>query len=672
MTDELETLVAGSTVSVARPSGAITSDSFEGLYHRDVRLVSAFSLTADGAEPPLATAARNGAASADRIHQLSVDEHSSPTAVLRCRRTVGLAVREDWTVTVYEGTFSGELRLRLESDFADLLAQRHSLNAVPAVPYKTDGAALIADGERFGVQIEVEGPAPRVADDGFTWTVDTAPGRPWSAAVTFRPRDRGHLIGEPETVPVAPPQLRAATAATRWQAATASAVADLRGLRVTVPDLSLSYLGAGAPWFMALFGRDSLLTSWSSLVGGTALGLETLEALARFQGREHDERTLEQPGRILHELRTGGAAVFGLDPGRPYYGTVDASPLFVLLADELLRWGADRERVAALLPAARAALDWCVEYGDLDGDGYVEYAADPRGLGNQGWKDSGDAMVHADGSLAEAPIALAEVQAYLYGAYRALASLEERVGDPSRAPGLRARAAGLREAFRRDFWLPERSLVAMALDADKRPLAVASSNMGHTLWTGLLDDDIAARVADRLTAPDLLASWGLRTLGSGERTYNPLSYHRGSIWPHDSAIAAAGLMRYGHVAPALRVAEGLLAAAERFGWRLPELFGGLDAAEVPYPVPYPVACSPQAWSAAAPLLLLRTVLRLEPDVPAGRVNVAPVLPDDVELAVSLPLGGETLALRIKGGSCEVLACPEGIDVEGGHDGRAQR
>jgi glycogen debranching enzyme len=651
-------------VSVARRSGAIRADGFEGIYHRDIRLVSRFALTVDDAEPPLAAAARSGAAAADRVHVLASDASGSPTALLRCRRTVGAAVREDWTVTVYEGEPQHRrLRLHLESDLADLLKQRYAVNIQPPLDYhRVDAGALSADGERFGVLITFTGSPPRVEDGVLVWDVDAEPGRPWTAGVTFSPREGGRAVPQPADPSVPAPRLRVASAATRWQAATASSLADLDGLRVAVPDLGLSYLGAGAPWFLALFGRDTLLTGWSSLIGGAALGLSSLEALARYQGREHDERTLEQPGRILHELRTGGASVFGLPPGRPYYGTVDASPLFVLLLDEVLRWGADRERVTALLPAARAALEWCVEHGDLDGDGYVEYQSDPRGLGNQGWKDSGDSMVHADGSQAPAPIALAEVQAYLFGAYRALASLEERVGDPARAPALRASAEKLRAAFAADFWLPESGVVAMALDAGKRPLAVASSNMGHCLWTGLLDDDIAGLVADRLAAPDLMAAWGLRTLGSGEATYGPLSYHRGSIWPHDTAIAAAGLMRYGHVTPALRLAEGLLAAAERFGWRLPELFGGLDAAEVPYPVPYPVACSPQAWSAAAPLLLLRTVLRLEPDVPAGRVALAPVLPGDVELAVSIPLAGDTLSLRVRGTTFEVLACPDGIDI----------
>ncbi len=663
LADDLETLVAGAMVCVANRNGTIRADTWEGVHHRDVRLVSTFALAFDGEEPPLLAASREGAGTAHRVHVLATDDVGNPTALLRCRRTVGIEVRETWTVTVYSGVLSsGELRLRVASDFADLLARRHRTDRVPVVPYRTVTDKLYADGERFGIQLEVEGQQPRAEDGALIWSVDAAPGRPWTAGIIFRPRDRGRPVEEsaarrPEA------DLRVESGATRWRASVASAVADLDGLRVTVPDLDLSYLGAGAPWFMALFGRDTLLTGWFSLVAGTAIGLDVLESLARFQGRREDPRTGEQPGRILHELRTGGASVFGLEPGQPYYGTVDASPLFVLLLDEVHRWGADPQRVRALLPAARAALDWCIALGDLDRDGYVEYVADRRGLANQGWKDSSDSMVHDDGTIARTPIALAEVQAYLFGAYQALASLEERVGDPVRAAPLHARAADLRRAFARDFWLPEQGLVAMALDADKRPLAVASSNMGHCLWTGLLDDDIAARVADRLAAPDLMTAWGLRTLGSSERAYNPVSYHRGSVWPHDTAIAAAGLMRYGHISSAVQLVEALLATAERFGWRLPELYAGLDASEAPYPVPYPVACSPQAWSAAAPLLLLRTVLRLEPDVPAGRITIAPVLPDDVSMLVHVPLANGTLILRVRGTDAEILDCPDGLKVE---------
>jgi len=661
--EEFVTLVAGATLCISAPDGGIRPDSLEGVYHRDVRLVSALALTVDGSAPPLAAASREGADRSHRVQTLATDAHQSPTALLRCRREVGVDVTESYTVEVYAGALEGvELRLDLASDFADLLVRNHALVAPPPADYARDDG-LRADGERFGVAIAALGPAPRVEDGALVWTVDAAPGRPWSAGVRFSPRDRGERVETDGGQALRSP-LRVIAVAEPWRASVTSALADLDGLRIDAPDLGLSYLGAGAPWYMALFGRDTLLTGWSSLIAGTGLALDVLEALARYQGRGHDARTLEQPGKILHELRTGGSGVFELESGRAYYGTVDASPLFVMLLAEVARFGGDPRRVAALLPAARAAVAWCVDFGDLDGDGYVEYAADPKGLTNQGWKDSRDAMVHADGSLAPAPIAPAEVQGYLHGAYLALAQLEERLGDAARAPALRQRAAALRTAFARDFWLPEHDLIAMALDADKRPLAVANSNMAHCLWTGLVEGGTAGAVAARLGAGDLTASWGLRTLGSREVAYNPLGYHLGSIWPHDTAIAAAGLARVGDRAGALRLSEGLLAAAAHFDGRLPELFGGIDAADLPFPVPYPVACSPQAWSAAAPLLLLRTALGLDPDVGAGVVRLDPFLPEGVELHVAgIPLGGGALELRARGRHAEVLAAPPGLRVE---------
>jgi glycogen debranching enzyme len=553
------------------------------------------------------------------------------------------------------------------------------------------GVELLADGERV-----------TVGDGCVRWTPRPAPGRQPVMSVTVRPlRPAWHTAASPPAEAAKAElasDLEVETTATRWSQSVRSALADLSALRVHDADRGLRYVGAGAPWYMALFGRDALLTAWEALIAGPELGLDVLETLARFQGVGHDPVSGEQPGRILHELRTGARGVFGLPSGRPYYASVDASPLFVMLLGELWRWGADPDRVRGLLPAARAALAWCVEHGDVDGDGYVESVPDQHGLANLGWKDSPDSMMHADGSPAAQPVVLAEVQGYLYAAFEALAALEDAIGDAAEdaigdaaedaigdaaeeaigdaaedaigdaagAAGLRAAAQRLRAAFLRDFWLPERGLVAMALDGAKRPLAVASTNPGHCLWAGLLDGEVGDALARRLTRPDLRTAWGLRTLASSERAYDPLSYHRGSVWPHDSALCAAGLARAGQRAAAAGLLEGLLGAAESFGWRLPELFAGLGEEQVPFPVPYPGGCSPQAWSAAVPLLALRIALGLEPDVPAGRVRLAPVLADDVELRVrGIRLGDGRLDLRARGGQVDVLGCPAGLRVLAG-------
>jgi glycogen debranching enzyme len=636
------------------------ADATTGLFHRDVRLVSKLAMTVEGRTLPLLSSQRDGTATSEQVFALASDPHHSPTALLRRRRTVSTAMVDHYLVETYEVPVRARLQLRYEHDLTDVLRVKAGAETSPA-PVISTPAGWTVDGEGFGIAVEAS-PAPDTAPDGsLFWELDLPPGSRWEATVTHQPRQDARPVPDQDLGERSRLELRTGT--TRWASAVSSAIADRDALRIGVPELGLSYLGAGVPWFMALFGRDTLITAFESAIAGSEVGLDVAESLARYQGRDHDPDTGEQPGRILHELRTGVAEVFGIPAGTPYYGTVDASPLFVTLLGELHRWGADRARLRALLPAARAAVTWCIDHGDVDGDGFVEYVSDTDGLVNQGWKDSGDAMVHADGSQATGPIALAEVQAYLYAALVDLAALEEAIGDPSEATGHRDRAASLREAFTRSFWDPAERIVAMALDGDKRPLAVPSSNMGHVLWGGILDSDRGGHLADRLMQSDLFSGWGIRTLASSATAYSPLSYHRGSVWPHDSALCAGGLARYGRREAASRLGDGLLEAAERFDWRLPELFGGQGADEVPFPVPYPVACSPQAWSASVPLLLLRLALGLEPDVPNGVVRLAPRFPDDVELVVSgIELDAAHLAVRVRGRRADVLEAPEGLEV----------
>lgn len=644
-------------------AGGIDPATSQGLYFRDLRLVSRLEVETPGGDGSLLASRRVGSAVAHQVFAAATDRDGSPTALLWRRREVHAGAMVDrYRVEAYEEPLSVlQLTVRLESDFLPAIkdaGQRPQAAALTEV-----GSGWEAHHGRYGLRIDIDGPAPTAAAGVFSWHLPPIePGSPIDVQLTVTALEDGQRASNAvRSAAVAPPPtLAMATGPLRWRASVASAVADVAALRMHVPELDVTFVAAGAPWFMALFGRDTLLTGWESLIGGVGSALEVLTALARFQGQSVDRTTGEEPGKILHELRVGGVDMFGLKAGRPYFGTVDASPLFVMLLAEVYRWGGDRDRVAELLPAARAALEWCVTSGDRDGDGYVEYAGDAA-LVNQGWKDSRDSMVHADGLRARGPIALSEVQAYVHAALLGLARLERDLGDEASSIALEVRAADLRTRFHRDFWLPGEQLVAMALDGDKRPLAVASSNMGHCLWAGILDDPVADVVATRLDEVDLRARWGLRTLSSRARAYNPLGYHLGTIWPHDAAIGAAGLRRYGHAEAALRATESLLGAAEHFEWRLPELFGGLDG-DLPYPVPYPVACSPQAWSAAAPLLLLRTVLGIDPDVPAGRVAVAPALPDGVVLEVTgIPLGREMLAVRASGRAVQVLEAPAGIE-----------
>jgi len=394
---------------------------------------------------------------------------------------------------------------------------------------------------------------------------------------------------------------------------------DLGALRIFDPDHpDDAVLAAGSPWFMTVFGRDSLLTAWMTLLADPSLAHSVLRTLARFQGTTTDTETEEEPGKILHEMRFGAASGLSLGGGDIYYGSIDATPLVVVLLGELHRWDLTDALADELLPHANLALDWIIHHGDRDGDGYVEYQrTSEHGLANQGGKDSWDAIRFADGTLAETPIALCEVQAYSYAAYVARAHFAGEAGDTDAYEHWAERARDLRRRFNENFWLEDQGTyaLALALDADKRPVDAVTSNAGHCLWAGIADADKAARVADRLLAPDMFSGFGIRTLAATMAAYNPVSYHNGSIWPHDNAICAAGLVRYGHTDHTHRVITAELDVAAALGGTLPELFAGFDRDELHAPAPYPTSCSPQAWAAAAPLLWLRTLLRLDPWTP---------------------------------------------------------
>jgi glycogen debranching enzyme len=405
--------------------------------------------------------------------------------------------------------------------------------------------------------------------------------------------------------------------------------ADLNLLVNDGPGADERYIAAGVPWFSCLFGRDSIITSLQLLAVRPEIAQATLSILARLQAREVDEFRDAAPGKILHELRTGELARHGEIPHTPYYGTVDATPLWLMLLDEYERWTGDSGLVDQLWPNALAALGWLDRYGDLDGDGFIEYQRrSERGLVNQGWKGSADSIRNRDGTLADGPIALVEVQAYAYAARRGIARLARVRGDDQLAAAQDAEAEALRQRFEDSFWMEDAGTYAMALDGAKRQVTGIASNAGHALWTGIADQERAARTAEVLTSRGMWSGWGIRTLSSDTIGYNPIGYHLGSIWPHDNAICAAGFARYGLFEETRLVAAGLFEAAAHFSEaRLPELFCGFDRAMSPLPVPYPVACSPQAWAAGSLYHLMSATLGLRPDARTRRLElVRPALP----------------------------------------------
>ncbi len=400
-------------------------------------------------------------------------------------------------------------------------------------------------------------------------------------------------------------------------------IADLRLLRNDGPMLGEHYVAAGVPWFATLFGRDSIITSLEVLPFMPDVARETLLVLADWQATEDDPERDMEPGKILHELRVGELARTGELPHRPYYGSIDATPLWLILLDETYRWTGDLELVRSLWPNALAALTWIDKYGDRDGDGFIEYERrTPAGLLNQGWKDSGDAIRHRDGTPAVAPIALVELQGYVYDAKNRMASLARRLGDDGLAQRLDDEAATLRRRFDEAFWMPDANFYAIALDRDKRQVGTISSNPGHCLWSGIVPPERVDAVVDRLLDPSMDCGWGIRTYATGQPGYNPVGYHTGSVWPHDNALIAAGMKRVGRHDAADRVASRIFEAARHSpDFRLPELFCGFDRAVADMPVPYPVACSPHAWSAATPLSLLQTMLGMHADAANGLLEL---------------------------------------------------
>lgn len=679
------TVLDGSSFCLSASSGDMLPGSPHGAFFHDTRYIAEWNISVD--EAPLEALA---ATAVEPYRALFIGRASgypggtdTPLLIER-ERTLGAVLTETVSVENHSAVPTTlRLGLTVSTDFADLFEVKDGRTSSPSEQrVRMDGDNLILEAEEAGrlegLAVYAPGAALRGHELVFTPVI---PGHGvWTQTFTATPYlnrqpvlstatygsagdpvdSRQRLFSWRMSMPI--PNLGDASV----QNTILHSQEDLGSLRIFDPDHPDRVVAAaGAPWFMALFGRDSLLSSLMSLLLDPSLALGTLQTLADHQGREVNPLTEEEPGRILHEVRLGTSTESVLGGRSIYYGTADATPLFVSILGELGRWGLESGAVHALLPAADRALAWIENYGDRDGDGFVEYQRQTEhGLINQGWKDSWDGINFADGSLAQGPIALCEVQAYTYGAYvgRALMALHD--GDAEAADRWTAKAVQLKEAFNERFWLPDRGYFAIALDGDKKPVDALASNMGHCLWMGIVDTDKATQVAEHLMSPEMFTGWGIRTLASTMGAYNPLSYHNGSVWPHDSTLAAHGLMRYGFIEEAQRIAYGLFEAAEHFGGRLPELFCGMDRTRFPSPVPYPAACAPQAWAAAAPIHLIRMLMRFDPALPWDELWVAPELPKGFgQFRVdNVPFAGSRLTIDITKDLTTVEGLPQHIKL----------
>ena len=626
-----------------------------GLYHQGTRFLSRIELRVNGQRPMLL----NASVRRDNL-VLGVDGtnpdifDAGELAVLKgtvhLARSCMLGEACAYSRIRLENFGPHPVRLQLavefEADFADIFEVRgveRSSRGTRRAPVVEEGAVTLAyeglDGVLRRTRIAFD-PAPAsITEERADFAIALAPG----AAFEIETRiacDVGGGFPAPRRFPEALADAQEALACTRTRQARARSpnerfnawiersAADLAMLCAGNPEGPYPY--AGVPWYSVPFGRDGIITALHYLWVDPGMARTVLEFLASQQAGESDAARDSDPGKIVHEMRKGELAALGEIPFGRYYGTIDATPLFVVLAGEYQQRTGDTETLRRLWPAIERALLWIDRYGDIDGDGYVEYQRrTDRGLANQGWKDSEDAIFHADGRLAEGPIALSEVQAYVFLAKRHAARLAERLGHRALAAQLERDAAALQSAFERDFWCEDLSTYALALDGDKRPCRVRTSNAGHVLWSGIARPDRARRTGATLLAADSFSGWGVRTVARGEARYNPMSYHNGSIWPHDNALVAMGLAHYGMKAQAAAIAEALYDASQYMDLhRLPELFCGFDrAGPGEGPTLYPVACSPQAWASSSAFYLLKACLGLSfrPEEPRIRF-LHPVLP----------------------------------------------
>lgn len=633
-----------------------------GLYYHDMQFLSGYKLRVNGSEPLLLSAntEQNYVATFQLMHSeggttLGTARHSANTISIRRTRFLADGLRERIGVlNANPRPVRLQIDLEFEASFRDMFTVRGYSEVV------ADGAAVHVERRDDGLVFE------RIGRDGVRRTSEItmrpvpdsidgthlrierelAPQQVLALELSVIPREDG--VGEapsPERFDDALDTLNARyrrflRSCTRFT--TSSEILDEGLISRSALDLRAllefheggPFPTAGIPWYAVPFGRDALICAYETLCWNPDLARGTLRLLARYQGQKVDEYTEEEPGKIFHELRRGELARLGEVPHRPYYGSVDATPLFALLFAEAVKWTADRSLWRDLLPAAERALTWSDgPYGDPDRDGYVEYGARGTALRSQGWKDSSQSLSAPDGTWSDLPAALVEVQAYVYAAKTGLADLYAIDGDAKRADQLRGEARELRERFERDFWMPGESSYAQALDGKKHQVVAVTSTAAHALWAGIASPEHAALLVPRLMQPDMYTGWGLRTLSSRYPTYNPMSYHNGSVWPHDSAIAAQGMARYGFREEANEVVSGLVEAGRRFpNARLPELFCGFqrDLRFSSRPADYLVSCIPQAWSAGMIFLNLRTLLGMEPDLASQHLRLDPALPPWLE------------------------------------------
>lgn len=666
-TDAID-ILEGRTFMLSDSRGDVPPGSIGGLLHNDTRFVSGWELTLGGKSLSLLKSAIVDYYSASFFltnpDLPEVGLRANSVAVRRLRFVGNGVIEQIVALNSSSERVSFELRLRCGADFADLFevkstvrdrrantARHHDQRALRfqyQVPHFKAATTIevpkseIVDSGMFRV---VRSARPRIEGDDIVWTVELEPRLALIAQVAVSLDHNGetlqpvhHDFGEKQE-PFEGPLAHWLAETPRFDSSSPllnsvfnKSIIDLASLRVRGEVIGEPYVmpAAGLPWFMTLFGRDTLIAALQTLPIGPELARGALHVLGESQGTVINDFRDEEPGKILHEIRNGELTVLGEKPHSPYYGTADATPLWLILMEEYWRATGDDEFVRKRWPRVIAALGWIDHYGDRDGDGYVEYATrSPQGLGNQCWKDSWDGIQFSDGHIPFLPIVTVEIQGYVYDAKLRIAQIARKLfNDDALATRLESEADTLRTRVNRDFWSDERGgYYIVGLDGDKRPIDSMTSNMGHLLWSGIVPEERAGIIARQLMSDRMFSGWGIRTMSTEDRGYNPIGYHSGTIWPHDNAIVAAGLARYGFRGDANRIALAQIEAASFSNFRLPEAFGGFERSVSRFPVPYPTACSPQAWATGAPFSYIQVMLGLH--VRDGAIRLDPHVPKEI-------------------------------------------
>ncbi|MPZ13926.1 MAG: amylo-alpha-1,6-glucosidase [Chloroflexi bacterium] len=658
------TINQGSTFMVTDLNGEIAAESEHGVFAGDTRFVSHFALLANG-EPWRRLTSSPTAYYAARIHLtnalIATEDGDIPESTLELvvSRSAGEGIHEDLDVTNYGmKPVRLNLELAIRSDFAhlfDVKAHRFVPRGRIETVWDQESAELRVSYDnrdfhrRLIYRSENSNSRPRYANGRVTFEIELAPGASWHTCCHYileeqdRVRAPQHACngtsveGASDAPDLDQLQREWQACATKLTSANddisrlyRQSVEDMGGLRLYehdfAPDMWLP--AAGVPWFLTIFGRDSLIVSLQNMLVHAGFARGALKKLAEFQATAIDDYRDAEPGKIPHEIRFGELAHFGKVPHTPYYGTADATALYLITLHEAWKWLGDDGLLREYRDVAERCLEWIDHHGDLDGDGFQEYRTrSTLGYENLGWKDADDAVVYPDGSQVRQPKALCELQGYVFDAWVRMAEVFDTLGEPHRAAALRGRAAGLQERFEEHFWCEDAGFYAFALDPDKRPVPTITSNPGHLLWSGIVRRDRAARVAERLMQPDMRSGWGIRTLSAKNPAFNPLSYQRGSVWPHDNGIIALGFKRYGFAQEAAQIARDISEVASCFvSYRLPELYAGTERAPGTFPVQYLGANVPQAWAAGSVFHLLQAMLGIRADAPHGRLYVDPQLP----------------------------------------------